>query len=235
VGHRLDVVVRDQVMRQWEAEGHMETDKSATILEARWMEQEIPRIEAELGELRVEEQELLTSPLETVRRVYMDAYRAERKRSHAFYHHRRSVTPASQGYRERKHEVGWFTILARVLIVLLVVLAVYVAYHNHQLGETQKGIIWGSVLLVAAIGLAFAPALADHIWERRARQVAEAAAQEARLSPAFLQERQNRQARLQQCRARIADLEERLAFARLRLDELRKELTSSNHHGDLLP
>ena len=62
-------------------------------------------------------------------------------------------TAASQGYRERKHEVGWFTILARVLIVLLVVLAVYVAYHNHQLGETQQGIIWGSVLLVAAIGL----------------------------------------------------------------------------------
>jgi hypothetical protein len=224
-----------QVMCQWEAEGHMETDKSATILEARWMEQEIPRIEAELGELRAAEQELLTAPLETVRRAYTDAYRGERKRAHSFYHHRRSVTPASQGYRERKHEVGWFTILARVLIVLFAVLAVYVAYHNHQLGQTQKGIIWGSVFLVAAIGLAFAPALADHFWERRARQVAEAAAQESRQSPAFLQEKQDRQKRLQHCRTRIADLEERLAFARMRLDELRKELTSTNHHGDLLP
>jgi uncharacterized protein HemX len=121
-----------------------------------------------------------------------------------------------------------------VLIVLFVVLAVYIAYHNHQLGHTQKGVIWGSVFLVAAIGLAFAPALADHFWERRARQVAEAAAQEARQSPAFLQEKRGRQERLHQCRARIADLEERLAFAHLRLDELRKELTSGNHHGDLL-
>jgi hypothetical protein len=212
----------------------METDKSATILEARWMEQEIPRIEAELSELRAAEQELLTAPLDTVRRAYTDAYRAERKHAHAFYHRRRSVTPASQGYREREREVGWFTILARVLIVLFVVLAVYIAYHNHQLGHTQKGVIWGSVFLVAAIGLAFAPALADHFWERRARQVAEAAAQEARQSPAFLQEKRGRQERLHQCRARIADLEERLAFAHLRLDELRKELTSGNHHGDLL-
>jgi hypothetical protein len=31
----------------------------------------------------------------------------------------------------------------------------------------------------------------------------------------------------------MADLEERKKYAGLRLDELRKELTSSNHHGGL--
>ena len=120
-------------------------------------------------------------------------------------------------------------VLARVLIVAIVFAAGYVAYTQHQAGETQKGVIWGSVLLMLALGLAFAPMVGDLIWERESRQAAERAAHEARRSPAFLQERQERQAKLGQCRARLADLEERKRFAGLRLDELRKELTSSNH------
>jgi hypothetical protein len=81
------------------------------------------------------------------------------------------------------------------------------------------------------LGLAFAPALGDLIWERQARQGAEEAAQRARQSEAFLQEKRERQAQLGRCRARMADLEERKKFAGLRLDELRKDLTSSNHQG----
>jgi len=184
----------------------METDKSATILEAQWMEREIPRIERELHDLRATEQELLTAPLETVRQAYTDAYRAGRKRAHPFYHRRRSVRATGRGYRTRNREVGWFVVLARILIVLVVAAAGYVAYHNHQAGNTQKGIIWGSVLLMVALGLAFAPALGDFAWERYARRVAEQAAQAARQSDKFRKERQERQARVSQCRARIADL-----------------------------
>ena len=208
----------------------METDKSATILEAEWMEREIPRIEQEMHDLKAVEQELLTSPLETVRQVYTDAYRAGRKRAYPFYHRRRSVTTTGAGYRTRNREAGWFVVLARVLIAAVVLAAGYVAYTQHQAGATQKGVIWGSVLLMLALGLSFAPMLGDLIWERQSRRAAELAAQEAHQSPAFLQERQERQAKLGQCRARLADLEERKRFAGLRLDELRKELTSSNHH-----
>jgi hypothetical protein len=207
----------------------METDKSATILEAEWMEREIPRIEQEMHDLKAAEQELLTSPLETVRQVYTDTYRAGRKRAYPFYHRRRSVKTTGAGYRARSREAGWFAVLARVLIVAIVVAAGYVAYTRHQAGETQKGVIWGSVLLMLALGLAFAPMLGDLIWERQARRAAERAAQEARQSPEFFQERQERQVQLGQCRARLADLEERRKYAGLRLDELRKELTSSNH------
>ena len=32
---------------------------------------------------------------------------------------------------------------------------------------------------------------------------------------------------------RTTDLQERLKFARIRFDELRKELTSDNHHGEI--
>jgi hypothetical protein len=206
----------------------MQTDKSATILEAQWMEQEIPRIEQELNELRTVEQELLTTPLDTVHRAYTTAYRDERRRAHPFYRRRRTVAATAQGYRERMRDEGWFTLLARILIAAVVVLAVYVVFKNHRLGLTQRGVIWGSVLLVLGVGLAFAPPLADYMWERHARQVAEGIAQEARRSPAFLQERQERQARLEQCRKRMADLEARKKFAHVRLDELRKELTSND-------
>jgi hypothetical protein len=209
----------------------METDKSATILEAEWMERELPRIEQELHDLQAAEQELLTAPLETVRQAYTDAYRAGRKRAHLFYHRRRSVKATGGGYRARSREVGWFSIFARILIALVVVAAGFVALRNHQAERTQKGVIWGTVLLMTGLGLAFAPALGDLVWERRSRRVAEKAALEARQSAPFLREKQERQARLGQCRARMADLEERKRFAGLRLDELRKELTSSNYFG----
>jgi hypothetical protein len=209
----------------------METDKSATILEAQWMEREIPRIEQELRDLQAAEQELLTAPLETVRQAYTDAYRAGRKLAHPFYHRRRSVRATEGGYRARTREAGWFVVLARILIVLAVVAAGYVAYRNYQDGNTQRGVIWGSVLLMVALVLAFVPALGDMLWDRQSRMAAERAAQEARHSDAFLQEKQERQVQLGQCRARMADLEERKRFAGQRLDELRKELTSSNHYG----
>ena len=212
----------------------MEMDKSATILEAQWMEREIPRIEEELGDLQAVEKELLTAPLETVREAYTAAYRAERQRAHHFYHRRRSVRSARQGTRTRDREVGWFPLLANILILAAVVGAVYVAWNGRQQDDLQSGLIWASVLLLVALGLAFAPALADLLWERAARQKAEAAADEARLSSEFLQEKEELQAELQQCRTRIVDLKERLEFARIRLDELRKDLTSSNHGGDLV-
>lgn len=209
----------------------MQTDKSATILEVQWMEQEIPRIEQELSELRTAQQELLTTPLETVHQAYTTAYHAERKRAHFFYHRRRTIVTTSQGHRQRMRDEGWFTLLARILIAAIVVWAMYVAFNNYQDGNTQRGVIWGSVLLVLAIGLAFAPPLADLYWERRARQRAELAAQEARQSPVFLHERQERQTQLEQARQRTAELESRLKFAHARLDELRKELTSGNSQG----
>ena len=209
----------------------MQTDKSVTILEVQWMEGEIPRIEQELSELNKMEQELLTTPLETVHQAYTTTYRAERQRAQPFYRRRRTVAATSHGYRQRMRDEGWFTILARVLIAAIVVLAVYVAFQNYQEGTIQKGVIWGSALLVLSIGLAFAPALADLFWERHARRVAENAAQEARRSPAFAQERQERQSQLERCRQRIAELESRRNFAHARLDELRKELTSNNTRG----
>jgi hypothetical protein len=195
------------------------------------MEQEIPRIERELNELKKMEQELLTTPLSTVREAYTAAYRAERQRAHPFYHRRRTIAATSQGYRPRMRDEGWLTILAQIVIAVVVVLAVYVVFKNYQMDQTQRGIIWGSVLLVLSIGLAFAPPLGDLIWERRARQLAEQVAQEARQSPAFLEERQERQSKLDQCRQRIAALESRLQFAHARLDELRQALTSNSLQG----
>jgi hypothetical protein len=209
----------------------METDKSATILEAQWMEREIPRIEQELRELEATERELLTTPLDTVRQVYTDAYRAGRRRAHHFYHRRRAVRATSGGYRARNREVGWFVVLARILILAAVVAAVYVTYQRNLAGETQTGVVWGSVLLILAMGLAFGPMLADWVWERASRRKAERAAQEAQRSDAFSQEKQERQIRLQACRTRMAELRERRKFAGIRLDALRRELTSSNHRG----
>jgi hypothetical protein len=209
----------------------MQMDKSATILEAQWLEKEIPRIDHEIKELVKTEQELLTSPLETVSQAYATTYRNERQRAHPFYHRRRSVTPTRYGYRERMHDIGWFAILARILILAAVAGAAYIVYHNHQNGTIQKGVIWGSIVLIVAIGLAFAPPLADQLWDIRARKKAEAAAQEARQSQTFIQEKRQRQAQLQECRTRMAELQERLRFARARLDGLRRDLTSSNHHG----
>jgi hypothetical protein len=209
----------------------MEMDKSATILEAQWIENEIPRLEKELNALQQMEQDLLTTPLETVSQAYTDTYRAHRQRTFRLYHRRRSVTPTRNGYRERMRDVGWLAIASRVLIVGIVALAVYVAYHNHQIGHINRGVFWGSVLLVVGIALAFAPMLGDQLLERLARIKAEHAAEDARRSDAFLQEKQERQDKLQRCRTRKMDLQERLKFARIRFDELRKELTSDNHRG----
>jgi hypothetical protein len=211
----------------------MSTDKRATILEAQWMEQEIPRIQAELASLQKLEQELLTTPLETVNQAYTTAFRASRRRARIFYHRRRSVTPTRYGYRERMLDAGWLTAISRVLIAAAIVAAVYVAYRYNQLGDTRRGIIWGSVLLVTAIFLSVAPILGDFLLERRARRLAKRAAQEVRQTEAFLQERNERQTQLKQSRARTAELEERLKFAHVRLDELRKELTSTDHQDEL--
>ncbi len=207
----------------------MPTDKSTIILEAEWMENEIPRMEKELANLKQAEQDLLTAPLETVSRAYTETYRAERRRAHPFYHRRRSVTPTRYGYAERMIDVGWFALLVRLLILAAVGLAVYLAYHSHRIGNLPRGVIWGSVVLILAIGLAFVPAFGDQLWEQRARRKAESAAQEARQSEAFLREKQDRQGRLGQCRTRAIEVEERLKFAHVRLEELRKELTSTNH------
>jgi type VI protein secretion system component VasK len=125
--------------------------------------------------------------------------------------------------------VGWIATAFRVLLLVIVLLAVYVAYHNHRLGHTQRGIIWSSVLLVLSIALAFVPMVGSVLWERRARQNAELAARAAQHSEAFLSEKRDRKARLAQCRARISELDERLKTARVRLDELRAELVRGNH------
>jgi len=206
-------------------------DKNTTILEAQWMEREIPRIKEELAALKKLEQELLTTPLETVSSAYSSAYRAEQKRVNLFYRRRRRVVPTKYGYRERMVEVGLLPIAFRVLMVLFVALAVYVVYNSRQAEDTQRGIIWASVLMVVGIALAFAPMVTAFLWERRARRNAELVAQAARQSEAFLQEKQDRQEKLTQCRERVAELEERLRFARLRYDELRQALTSGNHQG----
>jgi hypothetical protein len=207
----------------------MSTDKSAIILEAQWMENEIPRMEAELAKLKETEHGLLTAPLETVSRAYTDTYRAERRRAHPFYHRRRSVVPTSQGYAERMADVGWFSLLARLLILATAAVAVYLVYQAHRLGDLPRGVAWGSVALILAIGLAFVPSFADQMWEQRARRKAGSAAREARQSEAFLREQQDRQSQLTHCRTRAAEVEERLKFAHVRLDELRKGLTSTNH------
>jgi hypothetical protein len=206
-------------------------DKSTTILEAQWMEKEIPRIQKELDALRKLEQDLLTTPLDTVSTVYTETYRAQQRRAYPYYHRRRRVVPTKSGYRERVAEVGWIAIGFRVLILVIVLFAIYIAYHNHQLGNTQKGIIWGSVLLVLGIALSFAPIIGSIFWERRARQTAELAAQAAKRSQAFLSEKRDRQEQLAKCRARMSELDERLQTARVRLDELRAELVRGNHDG----
>jgi len=207
----------------------MQADKSAIILEAQWLEKEIPRIERELVELREQEQQLLTTPMETVSRAYTNAYRTERRRAHLFYHRRRAVTPTRYGYRERMRDVGWLASLMRVLIVATVAWAAYIVYHNHQLEQLQRGVIWGSVLLIVAIGLALVPTTVDQLWERRARRAAQQAADQARQSEAFLQEKAERQAELRRCRERIDKDTEQLQLAWQRLDELRQELISRDH------
>ena len=209
----------------------MSTDKSATILEAQWMEQEIPRIKEELNALIKLEQDLLTTPLETVSTTYMDVYRTKQQQAYRFYHRRRRVTPTRNGYRERMAEAGWLTIVFRILIAAVAAFAVYTAYNYRQLEDIQRGITWGSVLLIVDIALAFVPQISAFVWERLARKAAERAAQEARQSEAFLKEKQERQIRLKQCQSRIAELQERLRFARVRYDGLRKALTKSNHMG----
>jgi len=209
----------------------MPTDKSAIILEAQWMENEIPRMEGELAKLKEAEQGLLTAPLDTVSRAYTDTYRAERRRAHPFYHRRRSVTPTRSGVAERIADVGWLALAVRVLILAAVLFSLYVVYQNRRANALPRGVIWGSVVLILAIGLAFVPSFADQLWEQRARHKAEAAAQGARQSEAFLREKQDRQGQLAQCRRRTADVEQRLQFAHVRLEELRRELTSTDHGG----
>ena len=133
----------------------MQSDKSAIILEAQWMEQEIPRIEQELGALQKLEQELLTTPMETINQVYTSTYNSERQKARPFYHRRRSITPTRYGYKERMLDVGWFTVFARVLILAAIVWAGYIVYDLDRQDDMTKGIIWGLVVLVVAIGLAF--------------------------------------------------------------------------------
>jgi hypothetical protein len=195
-------------------------DKSATILEAQWIEKEIPRIKQELETQKAKEQDLLTSPLQTVSSAYQETYRAEMRTATPFYRRARRVVPTRFGYKERTVEEGWIAILYRILMALIAALAVYVAYNNHRLGETQRGIVWASVLLVIGIALSFAPMVGAIFWERRARHNARAAAERARASESFRQERQQRQSALHAAQARIAELEDRLLQAELRYDEL---------------
>jgi hypothetical protein len=207
-------------------------DKSATILEAEWMEKEIPRIREELAALKKQEQTLLTAPLETVSNAYQAAYRGAMQGIAPFYRRRRRVVPTRYGYRERMAEAGGLAIVYKVLMTALAVLAVYVAYTGHQAGHTQRGIILASVVLVAGIVLSFAPMLGAYLWEREARQRAERAAEQARGSEPFQGEKRERQAKLHGCQFRIAELEERLRFAQMRYDELRDALTRGNHRED---
>jgi len=207
----------------------MQSNKSAIILEAQWMESEIPRIEQELARHKQQEQELLNSAIETVRQAYTETYRAQRKQARYFYHRQRAVTPTRYGYRERMIDAGWFSLSARLLITAAVAFGTYVVYHNHQLERTQRGVIWGSVLFILAIGLAFLPPLADHLWERVARKKAQEAADDARLTEDFAREKAERQTQLTYCRERIAEQEERLDKALTRLDELRRSLIGTNH------
>jgi uncharacterized protein HemX len=205
-------------------------DKRATILEAEWMEKEIPRIKEELNALKALEQELLTTPLETVSSAYENTYRDAQKTAYAYYRRRRRVVPTRYGLRERMVEEGWLAIGFRILMILLAVLAVYVAYHNHQQEQTQRGIVWASILLILGIVLSFAPMVGAYFWQRQAKQNAKKAADLARQSDAFLEEKHERQLKLAQCQERMTELEERLNLARLRYDYLRQVLTS----GDLV-
>lgn len=208
-------------------------DKSAIILEAQWMEKEIPRIREELAALKKQEQVLLTAPLETVSNAYQTTYREAMEGMAPFYRRRRRVVPTRYGYKERTAEAGWLSITYKVLMTILAALAVYVAYGSHQAGHTQRGIIWASVLLAIGIVLSFAPMLGAYLWEREARQRAERAATQTRGSEAFQREKQERRASLRKCQSRIAELEERLRIARLRYDELRDALTRGNHQEAL--
>jgi hypothetical protein len=208
-------------------------DKSTTILEAQWMEKEIPRIRQELAALKEQEQTLLTTPLETVSNAYQAAYRGAMASIAPFYQRGRRVVPTRYGYRERMAETGGLAILYKIVMTVLAALAVYVVYNAHQAGHTQRGIIWASVVLVAGIVLSFGPMLGAYLWERRARQSAESAAEQARSSESFQGEKQERQVKLRGCQSRIAELEERLRFAQMRYDELRDLLTRGNHQEDL--
>jgi hypothetical protein len=205
-------------------------DKSTTILEAEWMEKEIPRIRDELATLKKREQMLLTAPLESVSNAYQAAYRQAMDSIAPFYRRRRRVVPTRYGYRERMAEAGWLSIAYKILMTLLAALAVYVAYTSHQAGHTQRGIIWASVLLAAGIVLSFAPMLGAYLWEREARHRAERAVAEARESQEFLQEKAERRTALRECQLRVAELEDRLRVAQRRYDELRAALTHGNHH-----
>jgi|GEM_PF-4560475 len=209
----------------------MQADKSAIILEAQWMENEIPRIENELAALKKLEQELLTTPIESINQAYTETYNAIRQRAYPFYHRRRTVVPTRYGYQERMLDVGWFALLARLVILAGVIWAGYIVYTNHQRENLERGVVWGAVVLVVAIGFAFVPAFADELWERYARRKAEVAAQQARQSKAFQIEKQTRQAKLQQCRARMVELETRLQVSRRRYDELRRQLTLGDFEG----
>jgi hypothetical protein len=209
-------------------------DKSATILEAQWMEREIPRIREELAALKKQEQALLTAPLESVSNAYQTAYRETMAGMAPFYRRRRRVVPTRYGYRERMAEAGWLSITYKVLMTILAALGVYIAYTSHQAGHTQRGIIWASVLLGIGIVLSFAPMLGAYLWEREARQRAERAVSEARDSEAFRREKRERRASLHECQSRVAELEERLRIAQLRYDDLRDGLTRGNHR-DVFP
>jgi hypothetical protein len=204
-------------------------DKSTTILEAEWMEKEIPRIRDELAALRKREQTLLTAPLESVSNAYQAAYREAMANIAPFYRRRRRVVPTRYGYKERMAEAGWLSIAYKVLMTLLAALAVYVAYTSHQAGNTQRGIIWASVALAVGIALSFAPMLGAYLWEREARQRAERAVAQARDSQAFAQEKTERRTALRECQLRVTELEDRLRIAQRRYDELRATLTHGNH------
>ena len=195
-------------------------DKSATILEAQWIEKEIPRIKQELAARKAEEQELLTAPLETVSKAYQDVYRAEMHLATPFYRRGRKMVATRFGYRERTTETGWIPILYRVLMALIALSDIYVAYHNYRLEDTMRGVIWAAVLLVIGLALSFAPMVGAFFWERRARQNARSAAARARTSDTFQREKRTRQSALHRCRTRIAELEERLHHAEMRYDEL---------------
>jgi hypothetical protein len=204
-------------------------DKSATILEAEWMEREIPRLRDELAALKKQEQTLLTAPLESVSNAYQAAYRDAMARIAPFYRRRKRVVPTRYGYRERMAEAGWLSVAYKVLMTALAALAIYFAYTSHQAGHTQRGIIGASILLAAGIILSFAPMLGAYLWERQARHRAERAVVEARESQGFLQEKTERRTALRECQFRAAELEERLHVAQLRYDELRATLTHGNH------
>lgn len=204
-------------------------DKSTTILEAEWMEKEIPRIREELAALKNREQTLLTDPLESVSNAYQAAYRESMASIAPFYRRRRRVVPTRYGYKERMAEAGWLSIAYKVLMTLLAALAVYVAYTSHQAGHTQRGIIWASVLLAAGTVLSFVPMLGAYLWEREARHRAERAVAQARDSQAFQREKQERRTALRECQLRVSELEERLRIAQLRYDQLRAALTHGNH------